>query len=89
MTQRLALHHILTTQLAKNWEQEEAAKARLARMSGRKDKVRSSLRSAHVPARYHSMMPDTRKTYDNMVERIHQTMQCKLDSFVLLFCLNI
>ncbi|KAH8385402.1 hypothetical protein KR200_011372 [Drosophila serrata] len=75
MTQRLALHHILTTQLAKNWEREDLAKARLAKLSGRKDKVKPSLRSIHVPARYNAMMPDTRKTYDSMVERIHQTMQ--------------
>ncbi|KAH8237566.1 hypothetical protein KR038_009650, partial [Drosophila bunnanda] len=75
MTQRLALHHILTSQLANNWEREDLAKVRLARLSGRKDKIKTSLRSVHVPARYHAMMPDTRKTYDNMVERIHQTLQ--------------
>ncbi|KAH8249559.1 hypothetical protein KR032_010494 [Drosophila birchii] len=76
MTQRLALHHILTTQLSKNWEQEDAAKARHAKLSSRRDKMGASLRSIHdVPARYHAMMPDTRKTYDTMVERIHRTMQ--------------
>ncbi|KAH8334635.1 hypothetical protein KR059_012668, partial [Drosophila kikkawai] len=75
MTQRLALQHILTTQLANNWEREDSTKARLAKLNGRKDKLRQSLRTIHVPARYHAMMPETSKTYENMVDRIHQTMQ--------------
>ncbi|KAH8283050.1 hypothetical protein KR054_011905 [Drosophila jambulina] len=75
MTQRLALHHILTTQLAKNFERDDSPRIRLSKLNTRKDKLRTSLRTIHVPARYHSMMPDTRKTYDNMVARIHETMQ--------------
>ncbi|XP_017115881.1 uncharacterized protein LOC108138251 [Drosophila elegans] len=72
MTNRLALHHILTTQLRKGWEQEDTAKCRLSQLS-RRDRIKASLRSSQLPGRY--LMPDTRKTYDNMVARIHTTMK--------------
>uniref|UniRef100_A0A6P4FDK3 Uncharacterized protein LOC108050203 n=1 Tax=Drosophila rhopaloa TaxID=1041015 RepID=A0A6P4FDK3_DRORH len=72
MTNRLALHHILTTQLRKDWEQEDNAKSRLSQLS-RRDRIKASLRSSQLPGHY--LMPDTRKTYDNMVARIHSTMK--------------
>ncbi|KAH8352399.1 hypothetical protein KR084_003857 [Drosophila pseudotakahashii] len=72
MTNRLALHHILTTQLRKDWEQEDSAKTRLSQLA-RRDRIKASLRSTQMPGRY--LMPDTRKTYDNMVARIHSTMK--------------
>jgi len=75
MTNRLALHHILTTQLRRDWEQEESAKTRLSQLS-RRDRIKASLRSSQLPGRY--LLPDTRKTYDNMVANIHSTMKCKL-----------
>eukprot|EP00099_Drosophila_melanogaster_P011402 NP_001285716.1 uncharacterized protein Dmel_CG7164, isoform B [Drosophila melanogaster] len=72
MTNRLALHHILTTQLRRDWEQEESAKTRLSQLS-RRDRIKASLRSSQLPGRY--LLPDTRKTYDNMVANIHSTMK--------------
>jgi len=74
MTNRLALHHILTTQLRKDWEQEDPDKTRLSQLA-RRDRIKASLRSTQMPGRH--LMPDTRKTYDNMVARIHSTMKCK------------
>ncbi|XP_016924851.3 uncharacterized protein [Drosophila suzukii] len=72
MTNRLALHHILTTQLRKDWEQEDPDKTRLSQLA-RRDRIKASLRSTQMPGRH--LMPDTRKTYDNMVARIHSTMK--------------
>ncbi|XP_016964651.1 uncharacterized protein LOC108034299 [Drosophila biarmipes] len=72
MTNRLALHHILTTQLRKDWEQEDFSKSRLSQVA-RRDRIKASLRSTQMPARH--LMPDTRKTYDNMVANIHSTMK--------------
>ncbi|XP_043650480.1 uncharacterized protein LOC122618249 [Drosophila teissieri] len=72
MTNRLALHHILTTQLRRDWEQEEVAKTRLSQLS-RRDRIKASLRSSQLPGRF--LLPDTRKTYDNMVANIHSTMK--------------
>ncbi|EDW87719.1 uncharacterized protein LOC6526908 [Drosophila yakuba] len=72
MTNRLALNHILTTQLRRDWEQEESAKTRLSQLT-RRDRIKASLRSSQLPGRY--LLPDTRKTYDNMVANIHSTMK--------------
>ncbi|EDV59252.1 uncharacterized protein LOC6541904 [Drosophila erecta] len=72
MTNRLALHHILTTQLRRDWEQEESAKTRLSQLS-RRERIKASLRSSQLPGRF--LLPDTRKTYDNMVANIHSTMK--------------
>ncbi|XP_017069637.2 uncharacterized protein LOC108106900 [Drosophila eugracilis] len=72
MTNRLALHHILTTQLQRDWDQEESAKFRLSQLN-RRDRIKASLRTTQLPGR--NLLPDTRKTYDNMVARIHSTMK--------------
>ncbi|XP_017060371.1 uncharacterized protein LOC108100815 [Drosophila ficusphila] len=72
MTNRLALHHILTTQMRRDWEREENEKVRMSLINSR-EKVKASLRSSQMPLQY--QMPDTSRTYDNMVQRIHATMK--------------
>ncbi|XP_017105382.2 uncharacterized protein [Drosophila bipectinata] len=75
---QFALNRVLATQVREDWGPEEKATARLAQMGKR---LRTAARHAplSVPStttyQYQTRLPDTRKTYENMMDRIHMTMK--------------
>ncbi|KAH8329513.1 hypothetical protein KR074_012302, partial [Drosophila pseudoananassae] len=77
---QFALNRVLATQVREDWGPEEKATARLAQLGKR---LRTAARHAplSVPStttyQYQTRLPDTRKTYENMMDRIHMTMKCK------------
>lgn len=76
---QFALNRVLATQLREDWGPEEKVRARLAQM-GKRLRASATQAPLAIPSsttyQYQTRLPETRKTYENMMDRIHMTMKC-------------
>lgn len=75
---QFALNRVLATQLREDWGPEEKVRARLAQM-GKRLRASATQAPLAIPSsttyQYQTRLPETRKTYENMMDRIHMTMK--------------